>query len=77
MNDLAVVHKTLNSASRGYATAENRTGFLRGVQYKKSSKHWSWNPPKGIHAHRKVRCRTTSGRFVKLEDFVRSDVSGV
>lgn len=46
MQDLETAHRTLKSASKGFSTSENRLGYLRGVQYKQSNKHWSWQPRK-------------------------------
>lgn len=62
MNDLHSAHKTLNSASQGYATCENAIGFLRGCQFKKSKKHWSWQPPKA--QQKKIVCRDNTGKFI-------------
>lgn len=64
MTDIHEAHRTLKSASIGYSTSENRIGFLRGVCFKNSNKHWSWQPMK----KRKLVCKDIQGRFIKIEN---------
>ena len=72
MNDLASAHKTLKSASCGYATSENGLSVMRGLRYKRDTHNWNWQPPdKRNPANRQtVICRNINGRFVKLVDVI-------
>lgn len=59
--DINSVHKTLNSASKGFATTENANAFFRGMQYKNKKSHWSWQPPK---QKSRLICKDTKGRYI-------------
>ena len=59
MQDYANALKVLKSPSIGYATAESRIGFLRGVQFKNTRSNWAFKPE-----NRQAR-RKQNGRFVK------------
>jgi len=63
MKDIETAHRTLKSASSGFATAENRIGHMRGFQYRTTQKHWSWQPRK--NKKKLFNCRDAKGHFLK------------